>query len=270
MNFQSFSYLFRELNSPYLDSPFGLNHFNVYLHKRPSPTKISTSCMYTLTVDMSPSASTTTTPSSTTVTTTSATTTKTSSSTSTLSSATTQPKSPIHHFPLNIKSKFQTKFFASLNTHLNTQPFDICLVLDNNELINAHKLILANSSNYFRRRIKTTAASTATATTDTTATPTTINNNNNNSGGVEVLKLKGLDADFECLKACVDFMYTGGAKFRVRMETNFLASLKRTASYLELSDLAKLCQLFLGHLVTPASNERQTNANANGTNDVLR
>ena len=58
------------------------------------------------------------------------------------------------HHSLNINSKFQAKFFANLNTHLSTVPYDICLMLDNNELINAHKIVLANSSNYFRRRIK--------------------------------------------------------------------------------------------------------------------
>ena len=56
----------------------------------------------------------------------------------------------------------------------------------------------------------------------------------------DILKLKGLDSDFECLKTCVDFMNTGGTKFRINIAS--LAMLKRTALFIELDDLVKICE----------------------------
>ena len=68
------------------------------------------------------------------------------------------------------------------------------------------------------------------------------NISSSNANMSNVLMLKGLDADYDCLKTCVDFMYSGGAKFKIRV--NSVGLLKRTASFMELGDLVKICACF--------------------------
>ena len=75
----------------------------------------------------------------------------------------------------------------------------------------------------------------------------------------DILKLKGLDSDFECLKACVDFMNTGGTKFRINMAS--LAMLKITALFIELDDLVKICECFEYNLILSQQMSAQKNAN---------
>ena len=136
--------------------------------------------------------------------------------------------------PLDLRNEFMNSFFVSLKIYLiKTMPCDVTLLLSNGKRLNAHRLMLANSSAFFKRKIDQLSS----------AEWQDENNNSNSSGNLGnfyTIKLKEID-DFKMLKICIDFIYSGGSE--LNCELSQLNELHSTAVKLELNELTRLCQL---------------------------
>lgn len=114
---------------------------------------------------------------------------------------------------IKIKSNFLSKFFSNIRTYFESQPYDVCFILDTNQRISAHQFLLINSSNYFRDKIENSLT--------------------------KYIRLEGV-SDFESLKTCIEFVYSAGDEFTVCK--NKLNDLKNMAILLELDGLVVLVQ----------------------------
>lgn len=120
---------------------------------------------------------------------------------------------------LRLKTCYQTKFFANLRDYLHAQPFDVCFLLDQNQPINAHKLIVYNSSTYLRNKID--------------------QNDYKHPIPVQYIRLEGVN-DAESFRTCLEYMYSAGDE--LSMSKLKLNDLKCMSQLLELDDLTLLLE----------------------------
>jgi hypothetical protein len=144
-------------------------------------------------------------------------------------------KSDNDHFKL--RSNYLTQFFSNFKEYIiDKTPFDICLLLNDNQKINAHKIMLINGSNYFRDRITNLVDETTKCLeAGECSLPT-------------VLEMKQINS-YECLELCIKFIYTGGSQLNL-INLDLIDELKITAKLLELNDLVGLCDLINANIET--------------------
>lgn len=131
-------------------------------------------------------------------------------------------------YTLDLRNEFSSSFFASLKTYLiKTVPCDLTLLLNSGKRLNAHRLLLVNSSAYFKRKIDQLSSLEWPA------------EENGNLGNFYTIKLTEID-DFKMLKVCIDFIYSGGTE--LNFEICKLKELHSTAAKLELIELTKICE----------------------------
>lgn len=129
---------------------------------------------------------------------------------------------------LDFQNGFLSNFFSNLKSYLiKTVPCDITLLLNNGKRLNAHKLILANSSCYFKRKIEQLSA-------DLNENKVLIGEN------FYTIKLNDI-SDLKILKICIDFIYSGGSELSI--DLNQVLDLHLLAIKLELTELIKLCEV---------------------------
>ena len=117
-------------------------------------------------------------------------------------------------------------------------PFDICLLLNDNQKINAHKIMLINASNYFREKIGNLSNETNKRSNVSEESPSS----------TTILEIKHINS-FECLELCIQFIYTGGSQLNLT-NLELIDELKITAKLLELNDLVGLCDLINANIET--------------------
>lgn len=118
------------------------------------------------------------------------------------------------------KNGFLSKFFSNLKNYLQAAPYDVTILLENGKRLNAHRIVLENSSSFFKRKLEHCKLDLS-------------------KNKVYLLQLNETN-DFKMLKVCVDYIYSGGRDFS--LETEKLYDLQLTAEKLELNELSKLCE----------------------------
>lgn len=114
------------------------------------------------------------------------------------------------------RNGFLPKFFSNLKNFLcQSVPYDTTILFENGKRLNAHRIMLENSSAYFKRKFEQFL-----------------------TNQVCVIKLNEIN-DVKMVKVCIDFIYSGGRELNVEMEK--LYELQVISEKLELNDLSKLC-----------------------------
>jgi len=155
---------------------------------------------------------------------------------------------------IQIKSNYLKTFFESFRSFVKEMPYDICLVTNKGERLNAHLIILKNGSNYFNKKLSE------------------IKHESSNSSTRQMvyLKLKEDMIEMDSLKICIEFMYSGGMSVCVNNANN-LENLCQTANLLELTDLEALLQTVIRNNMKnlQAKNQLLNTINLNGNFNLL-
>ena len=148
----------------------------------------------------------------------------------------------------NIENKLINNFFKNFHDYLfQSIPFDTTLLLDNGEKINAHKIILINSSTYFKRKIDELSININLNKNSTFENKNRLGSgtggdnsdiSSNNGKNFYIIKITEV-LDIKNLQTCVDFLYSGGTE--LNCSNDQLGDLYKLARKLEINDLMRLC-----------------------------
>ena len=113
--------------------------------------------------------------------------------------------------PLDQRNDFLGRFFANLKRYLvKTMPCDLTLLLSNGKRLNVHKLMLANSSAYFRHRIDQLSSSFSSC--------QETNEGSGQLGNAYTIKLNEID-DIKMLKVIIKFHLIYLRRFLVELRS---------------------------------------------------
>jgi hypothetical protein len=128
----------------------------------------------------------------------------------------------------SLNSNFALKFLNNLKLSYQfdcnndqLQPHDLCIILNENEKLYAHKLIILNSSNYLRQKIV-----------DNLEKPLV-----ENMACINLRNENNECFNFESVKTCLAYIYSFGIEEKILVKKSNLFKLASTARKFELDDL---------------------------------